>query len=159
MCNVGIKTGFCHKVWRRLKPLEKLDETKFFNDFYNPSGPQVVKDHGYLHSINGRLNGTSPAGDFNEPMGFGIGIPIKEFLMRTDMAFKRLTPLNENITVYRGISSPHPVFKKDKQLFEKTINVKSGDTIAMREYAYCTPEKRYAEHYSRQTDNNERIII
>ena len=107
-----------------------------------------VEYHGLLNSFNHMLSGTGLA-NFKRPLWSGeySHISVADAIAKTDLDFKNLKPLQEQMTVYRCIPKRPESLKKENVLFDKAISLKTGDKLAMREYAYCTPEKSYAQSY------------
>lgn len=136
------KKGLCHELWNRM-----------FKDgnIYSAGSPTRVEYHSLLNSFNGMLNNTAPI-KLKRPLpAFGneFNPTVAEAIASTDIDFKALTPISENLTVYRCIGeTPSKLsFKNSNLLFKKSSQIKPGDITVMREYAYCTPDKYYAEQF------------
>ncbi len=143
------KKGFCHEFWDSIVN-EKAQCTLSNGEPVSLGTPTQVNYHYYLHSFNGMLNNNSPI-NFNRPLKpvcFNEAYPtVADAISVSDYGFKTLTPLKENLTVYRCIPKRPPFFKQENAIFEKAINLKPGETIAMREYAYCTPDIKYSQQF------------
>lgn len=139
------KKGFCQEFWGRM--VKKRLRYKN-GEIVSLGTPTTVEHHWSLYSFNGMLNGTSPVdlGRALKPSFYhGPELTVKEGIFITDFGFKKkLSPITENITVYRGIPSRPPFMKAENYLFEEAINLKPGEIIAMREYAYVTTNINYA---------------
>ena len=121
---------FCQEYWERVLQGAKALEGK------------AVKHHENLTHVNtSAILRTYPTW-FNSK-------ELREIIIQSDKEFKLLKPLEQDITVWRGVSEP--VISEQKrfmQSFDKAYNTKKGDVIFMSEYPYASNEKNYAELYS-----------
>ena len=82
------------------------------------------------------------------------GLMPKEMISLSDMEFKRLKLIEAPITAFRCIGEK-PDFFSEYKLYQKRFNIKKGDIINMREYAYATSDITYARGY---LTNNKGIL-
>lgn len=104
-------------------------------NIYSAGSPTRVEYHSMLHSFNGMLNNTAPI-KLKRPLipsAFGneFNPTVAEAIASTDVDFKALTPISENLTVYRCIGET-----PSNLLFQKSSQIKPGDITVMREYAH-----------------------
>ena len=129
------KNGFCSEYYKELANLGLLRQ----------EGRKCVDSHNYLNGINHHLlTGFNPEG-LNEKI-FGLKLTPKEMIRQTDLEFKALAPTEETMQVYRCVGEK-PEFFSEYPLYKKRLNIKKGEIIDMREYAYATSDLPYAEVY------------
>lgn len=131
---------FCHKYWQQIKTEGML----------KPTNTTSVRLHGYLNGINHHLvTGASPK---NMDINFmSLDLTPREMITLTDIDFKKLKPTTEPIKAFRSIGEK-PDFFSEYKLYKKRLNIKKGETIDMKEYAYATSDINYAKNYL--TNNN-----
>ena len=126
---------FCEKLWKECAEENML----------KPLNRDYVSLHGELNGINHFfITGANP-----ELMGkefMSTGLTPKEMISMADIEFKRLKPTEEPIKAFRCIGEK-PDFFSEYKLYQKRLNIKKGDTINMREYAYATSDINYARGY------------
>ena len=66
-----------------------------------------------------------------------LEMPLNEFIAKTDKEFKQLTPCENSMVLWRGLSAPEKGAKRNPR-YEQAYNCKTGDIICMPEYAYAT---------------------
>ena len=126
---------FCRQYW------QKCTEQRLIRQ----SNRESVSLHGYLNGINHHfISRPNPAAlDEIFPQ---TGLTPREMITKTDMEFKTLFPTKQKITAYR-CSGEKPEFFKEYDLYKKSLNVKKGDIVTMKEYAYATSDLGYANIY------------
>lgn len=129
------KDLFCRRYWH-----DAAEE-----GLLNQSRKTSVEMHGYLNSIN--HNFIIPGQpELMDNIHWQTGITPRQMISKTDFEFKRLKPLEQKMKVYRSIGYK-PEFFSEYKLYKKSLEVKKGDVIMMREYAYATSDKGYAHFY------------
>ena len=137
------KDTFCHKYWQQIKSEGMLKS----------SNQTSVKLHGYLNGINHHLvTGASPKNMDKEFMS--LGLTPRDMITLTDIEFKGLKPTTETIHAFRSISEK-PDFFSEYKLYKKRVDIKKGETIDMKEYAYATSDINYTKGY---LTNNKGIL-
>ena len=131
---------FCSEFWGNV---QDAGELRFFDR-------SSVPHHSKLNTFNHIL--VRPyeeifAGEMQKTSSLLEGKSPYEILKETDIAFKRLKPTEENITVYRCIGEK-PDFFKEYALYKKACNIKVGEKLTMPEYAYAASDKNYAMVYA-----------
>ena len=134
---------FCHQYWQYMKDTRQL----------RPLHSDCVSQHGQLNGINHHFINSPYPNNMGEKLPFNDLSP-REMITMTDIEFKRLKPLEEPMTVYSCIGKK-PDFFKESKLFKKRWDMKKGDIIDMKEYAYATSDINYAKGY---LPNNEGIL-
>ncbi len=118
-----------------------------------PSNQTSVKMHGYLNSIN--HNFIIPGQPkLMDSVHWQTNMTPREMISMTDFEFKRLKPLEQKMHVYRAIGEK-PEFFSEYKLYQKAKDIKKGDVMMMREYAYATSDPSYAQVY---LTNNKGIL-
>ena len=126
---------FCEKLWKECAEENML----------KPLNRDYVSLHGELNGINHFfITGANPELMSKEFMT--TGLTPKEMISMADIEFKRLRPTKEPIRAFRCIGEK-PDFFSEYKLYRKRLNIKKGDTINMREYAYATSDIKYARGY------------
>lgn len=135
------KDMFCHNYWQQIKAKGILQ----------PSNATSVKLHGYLNGINHHLV-TGIASPKNMDINFmHLNLTPRKMITLTDIEFKKLKPTTKNIQAFRSIGEK-PNFFSEYKLYKKRLDVKKGEIIDMKEYAYATSDINYAKDYL--TNNN-----
>ena len=127
------KPLFCEEYWAKRLTQKKL----------KPSKAEKVSTAFDLHEVNSFLLGKT-----NGPQKY-IN-QIKSIIKTTDNEFRNLKPCPKEMTLWRGI---HPSTDFPEKL-KQSLNTKKGDIICMREYAFATDMKRYAEQFATSNSNN-----
>lgn len=137
------KDTFCHKYWQQIKSEGLLKKSE----------QSSVKLHGYLNGINHHLiTGVSPK---NMDIEFMLlGLTPRDMITLTDVEFKSLKPTTKTIQVFRSIGEK-PDFFSVYKLYKKRLDIKEGEIIDMKEYAYATSDINYAKDY---LTNNKGIL-
>jgi len=146
---ISSKKGLCHEYWSKWGNKRNLRMRLENGEICSLGTPTRVRFHANLNSFNLMLNNTGLINFDRKLVAPDLLCPptIKTTIMATDMAFKRLSPITENLTVYRCIPKRPSFLRGHNELFEKSIGVKPGEITVMREYAYCTPDKSYAKAF------------
>ena len=134
---------FCHQYWSKMKEKGYLKEMHCNN----------VDMHGYLNGINHHFTGYPQPQYLNVPAA-GVQLTPKEMITLSDFQFKALKPTKDNMTVFRCIGEK-PDFFFEHKLYKKRLGIKKGDVIDMKEYAYATSDRSYAQGY---LTNNRGIL-
>ena len=134
---------FCHKYWKMVKDNGKL----------TCQGQKSVDLGEYLHSINHHFI-HSPYPKMIDEIQPQVGLTPRQIISKTDLDFKRLLPTEEDMHVYRCIGEK-PEFFSEYASYKKAFNVKKGDVITMREYAYAAESEAYARNF---LPNNKGIL-
>lgn len=129
------KELFCQKYWK-----DALDEKLIIN-----SNKTSVQNHGLLNGINHHLI-LSPYPKQMDMKACNSNLTVREMIRETDFEFKSLKPTTKKMITYRCIGEK-PEFFSEYKMYQKAKNIKKGDIITMREYAYATSNKNYAEVY------------
>lgn len=129
------KDLFCHQYWAKMQEKGYLKEARHSS----------VDMHGYLNGINHHFI-TSPNPKHMDLPAVGIELTPREMITLSDVQFKALKPTTEAMTVYRGIGEK-PDFFSEYKLYKQRLGIKKGDVIDMKEYAYATSDKSYAQVY------------
>lgn len=128
------KPLFCHEYWKACQEQRIIRQTN----------KESVSLHGHLNGINHHfINSPSPENMNKDFMG--IGTP-REMISLTDIEFKNLKPTEKPLKVIRCIGEK-PDFFSEYKLYKKRLDIKAGDIIDMKEYAYATSNKSYASGY------------
>ena len=128
------KPPFCKQYWNlRL------------NNNNKPIFQRSVSLHEKLNGINHHFISSPHPKDMNLPAP-NCKLTPRKMISKTDFEFKILKPQDKELTVYRCIGEK-PDFFSEYKLYQKRLNIKKGDIINMREYAYCTSDRSYAEVY------------
>lgn len=138
------KTLFCHEYWG-----DALEEGLVKNNGVKNS----VSLHGEVHGINHHFI-DSPYPEHMDMPFMNTHLTPREMISETDFDFKSLKPLEEKIISFRCIGEK-PTFFKEYSLYKKRLDVKKGDIIDMKEYAYSTSDISYARVY---LPNNRGIL-
>lgn len=134
---------YCAKYWQDCAA----------ENILKPLNRDYVSLHGQLNGINHFfITGANPQNLSQKFMNTGL-MP-KEMISLSDMEFKRLKPIEVPITAFRCIGEK-PDFFSEYKLYQKRFNIKKGDIINMREYAYATSDITYARGY---LTNNKGIL-
>ena len=136
------KELFCHQYWKKMADKGVVKETN------NTS----VSLHGYLHGINHHLIKSPYPEHMDSP--FMQNLTPRQMITKSDIEFKTLTPLQDNLTVYRCIGEK-PEFFSEYKLYKQRLNIKPNDIIDMKEYAYAASNVEYARHF---LPNNRGIL-
>lgn len=123
---------FCHKYWKELQGLRPLNRDS-------------VSLHGQLNGINHHFI-NSPYPKHMDMQFMNSGFTPREMISKTDIEFKLIKPTEQNLKVYRCIGEK-PDFFSEYNLYKKRLNIKKGDVIDMKEYAYATSDEGYAGAY------------
>lgn len=142
--NNSQKELFCHRYWA-----DALDEGLVKNNGMRNSVPL----HGELHGINHHFI-HSPYPEHMDMPFMNTHLTPREMISKSDFDFKSLKPLEEKITAYRCVGEK-PQFFSDYPLYKKRLQIKKGDIIDMKEYAYATSDLSYAKVY---LPNNRGIL-
>ena len=123
----------CDEYWNDMKKLGLLQPLKY----------KEVTYHGELNSFNHMLVGFGSC-NFKQKC-INTNISIAKVITKTDFDFKRLLPIENSITVYRCIRKRPDYLEDVGTLFKKSTQTQKGDIVTLKEYAYCSPQKDYAE--------------
>lgn len=122
---------FCKKYWKRVLSQNTTPVTKLSKSF------SIREANQYL--IGGY-----------KPMGIKR---ITGVIAATDKDFKLYKPIEKELVLWRGICGAevykHPYMEA---LIEKCKKLKKGDILRMREYAYASDDKTYAQDIYTQDD-------
>ncbi len=129
------KAQYCYQYWA-----SALDEKVI-----KQSNKLCVDLHGQLHGINHHFI-LSPYPEHMNQKFMGLDLTPREMITQTDMEFKELKPTTEKMRVFRCIGEK-PEFFSDYPQYLKLLDVKKGDVINMKEYAYATSDINYANTY------------
>ena len=129
------KPLFCHEYWKACQEQRVIRQTN----------KEAVSLHGELHGINHHLI-NSPYPKHMDQNFMGVGKTPREMISLTDIEFKKLKPTEKPLNVIRCIGEK-PDFFSEYKLYKKRLDVKAGDIIDMKEYAYATSNKSYASVY------------
>ena len=138
------KELFCHKYWA--DALEK-------GLIKNNGNRNSVSLHSELHGINHHFI-HSPYPEHMDMPFMNTKLTPREMIFQSDFEFKSLKPLEEKLTAYRCIGEK-PQFFSDYPLYKKRLQIKKGDIVDMKEYAYATSDLSYAKVY---LPNNRGIL-
>ena len=128
-----IKTKlFCQEYWG-----------KVVNSAQQTAKRSSVPMHSDLFEINTELLRKY------KPTAF-VSTGTKRIISDSDKEFKLLTPLTENITLWRGVTAPNYRDPNALKAFDKAAGVKKGDKVYMPEYAFASTEKKTAELYAQK---------
>ena len=72
---------------------------------------------------------------------------VRDIIHDTDIEYRLLEPLKKPLTLYRCIPRRPANEILANRLFDRAVNLKPGDRIMMREYAYFSIDKNYAMSY------------
>ncbi len=153
-----VKKGKNAVKTREILPKKDLYCVEYWKDaaaegLLKPSNQTSVKMHGYLNSIN--HNFIIPGQPkLMDSVDWQTKMTPREMISMTDFEFKRLKPLDQNLNVYRAIGEK-PEFFSEYKLYKKAKDIKKGDVMMMREYAYATSDPSYAQVY---LTNNKGIL-
>lgn len=153
-----VKKGKNAVKTREILPKKDLYCVEYWKDaaaegLLKPSNQTSVKMHGYLNSIN--HNFIIPGQPkLIDSVDWQTKMTPREMISMTDFEFKRLKPLDQNLNVYRAIGEK-PEFFSEYKLYKKAKDIKKGDVMMMREYAYATSDPSYAQVY---LTNNKGIL-
>ena len=118
---------FCQKYWKRILSKENKPVNKLSQSFH-------------IHEINQYL-----IGGYRPMAGKNIANIVRE----TDKDFKFFKPTDKELVLWRGIDDTeiykHPYIQA---LNSKCKKLKEGEILRMREYAYATDDKEYAQIYN-----------
>ncbi len=150
-CNGGTKTLkkvqpeelFCNKIWAK-----GVDES-----ILRQSTRESVSLHGHLNGINHHFIRSPRPEAMDEVFAFTKQTP-RDMIAQTDIEFKCLKPTDKSMRVVRCIGEK-PDFFSEYPLYLKRTQIKKGDIIDMKEYAYATPDVSYARVY---LTNNKGIL-
>ena len=122
---------FCKKYWRHILSNNTTPTKNLSQSFY-------------IHEINQYLmNGSKPM----------AGKKASLVIAETDKDFKNFKKTNKELTLWRGICGAeiynNPYLEK---LLAQCKELKEGDILRMREYAYASDDKAYAEGIYTQDD-------
>ena len=134
---------FCNQIWA--KALEER--------VVRQSTRESVSLHGYLNGINHHFIHSPKPEAMDEFFSFTKQTP-RDMIAQTDIEFKCLKPTSESMRVIRCIGEK-PDFFTEYPLYLKRTQVKKGEIIDMKEYAYATPDVSYARVY---LTNNRGIL-
>lgn len=138
------KELFCHQYWKDMKA----------EGFLRPSRHSCVDLHGQLNGINHHFI-NSPCPKHMDMVQMGAeGLTPRKMIYETDVAFKCLKPTEKPLCVFRSIGKK-PDFFSEYKLYLKRCAIKKGEIIDMKEYAYATSDRAYANSY---LTNNEGIL-
>lgn len=118
---------FCHKYWKRMLANNNEQVNNLSQSFC-------------IHEINQYLiGGYKPMKTEN----------IMSAIAATDRDFKCYKKTEEKLTLWRGIDGAE-MFKNPfmEALLKKCKKLKKGDILRMREYAFATDERIFAEGYT-----------
>ncbi len=134
---------FCHQYWQQIKAEGML----------KPSRETSVRLHGYLNGINHHLVTGAGAQNMNKEF-MSLNLTPRDMITLTDIEFKTLKPTTETIHAFRSIGEK-PDFFSEYKLYKKRLDIKKGEIIDMKEYAYATSDINYANGY---LTNNRGIL-
>lgn len=137
------KEPFCHKYWAWAQKEGAVRTTQ----------KESVSLHGYLNGINHNFIKCHNPASLDSKF-FQTGMTPREMISVTDFDFKELKPTAEKIVAYRCIGKK-PEFLAEYPLYLKRTQIKKGDIIDMKEYAYATQDINYARGY---LGDNEGIL-
>lgn len=131
------KPLFCHEYWKACKEQGIIKATN----------KESVSLHGYLNGINNHfINSGNPKNMNIKTNIMDPDMTPREIISLTDMEFKKLKPTEKTLNVIRCIGEK-PDFFSEYKLYKKRLDIKKGDVIDMKEYAYATSNKTYATGY------------
>ncbi len=133
--NVPVEEMFCNKIWAKAVDDRLVRQTS----------KESVSLHGSLNGINHHFIRSAHPEDLDNVF-MNLNITPREMIRKTDIEFKRLKPTTETMNVTRCIGEK-PEFFSEYPLYLKRTQVKKGDIIDMKEYAYATPDISYAKVY------------
>ena len=136
------KDLFCQQFWKKCKDESLLPRC-------NKSS---VSLHGHLNGINHNFIRSPYPESLDEV--FYDGMTPRDMIFLTDLEFKALKPTAQKITAFRCIGKK-PEFFSEYPLYLKRTQIKKGDIIDMKEYAYATSDINYARGY---LGNNKGIL-
>ncbi len=134
---------FCNKVWANAASERIVRQTN----------KEAVSLHGHLNGINHHFI-NSPRPEAMDEIFCFTKLTPREMIKQTDIEFKCLAPTKEPIHATRCIGEK-PDFFSEYPLYLKRTQIKKGDIIDMKEYAYATPDLDYAKVY---LTNNKGIM-
>lgn len=129
------KTMFCQEYWAEAVADRVVRNTSRTS----------VDTHGLLNGINHHFIHPVNPKHLDMP-AINSNLTVREMIRETDWQFKSLKPTAEKMYTYRCIGEKPEFFSEYKQ-YKKALDVKKGDVIIMREYAYATSDKGYASVY------------
>ena len=130
-CKNNYKNLFCTQYWEKVKKFRGRNN--------------ITGDLSYsfdLPEVNKIITGAMDNYNFESPM--------QEIIKTTDLEFKLFKPLRKKTVLWRGIpdkTAGEPL--SVARLFNKCLNLKTGDKIMMPEYAYASDAKFYAEAFAK----------
>lgn len=108
------------------------------------SNKEQVTYHAGLVTINKYLNGLKSyirSGNQKLPMNHAYKGTVDGLIRQTDSEFKTLKPTGQRLTLTRGIQQVTNENSPDYKLLQKQKQLKKGDILAMRGYAYAGPKE------------------
>lgn len=129
------KTMFCQEYWAEAVADRVVRNTS----------KTSVDTHGLLNGINHHFINSANPKHMDMP-AINSNLTVRDMIRETDWQFKSLKPTTEKMYTYRCIGEKPEFFAEYKQ-YKKALDVKKGDVIIMREYAYATSDKGYASVY------------
>ena len=109
-----------------------------------PADPQKVTYHKGLVTINRFLNGinsTIKSGNQKLPINHAYKGTVNGLIKQTDAEFKVLKPTEKTMILTRGINNPRDINGADGKLVEKQKQLKKGDIMMMKGYAYAASKE------------------
>ncbi len=131
------KELFCHQYWRKLAEEGRVRQSPY---------RESVSLHSELNGINHHLIMSPYPTQMDEVFNGRFHLTPREMITRTDIEFKNLKPTSEPITTFRCIGEK-PEFFSEYPLYKKRLDVKKGDIIDMKEYAYTSPEAEFSKNW------------
>ncbi len=133
--NKAEKELFCHQYWKEMTDKGIVKQTM----------AKSVSLHEYLNGINHHLIKSPYPKQMDEEL-INLTITPRQMITKSDIEFKNLKPLKNNLTVFRCIGEK-PDFFSEYKLYQKRLNIKRNEIIDMKEYAYATSDLQYARCY------------
>ena len=131
------KELFCHQYWCKLAEEGRVQQSAY---------KESVSLHSDLNGINHHFILSPYPEQMNEVFNGRFRLTPREMITKTDIEFKNLKPISEQITTYRCIGEK-PEFFSEYPLYKKRLAVKKGDIIDMKEYAYTSPEAEFSKNW------------
>ncbi len=137
------KDFFCKQIWDDSIPILRKQY---------PKNKTYVTYHGILNTFNHMLTGLAPKEVINFDKIIVDGLSVREIMYNTDIEFKLLKPLEKPVVLYRCIPRRTMTNANESRLFDKFANIKPGERLITREYAYYTTDINYAKEYLSKKD-------
>ena len=130
------KELFCHRYWKNV-----IKNTRPSNEYKGRVSTAID-----IYDVNTFfMNGNHEAKKMIENY---LKTPLYKFLAKTDLEFKQLTPVKEDLVLWRGISPPSKNYKKRNLKYAHAMSYKAGDIVFMPEYAYASKSMKLSMSYA-----------